>query len=164
VAGGEEGEPDRRESLLHKISILVSGSYQMALTSLSLIDTSAEQLGLLNGLSRLVVLLALLGTEKASAGAFVGRDLHEDAMGGLGGSSIILVHNHIERAIQAHFRCETSEMIWFQMCKLYLHVLPTNNLLIWSLVLWQQSAGRNLRTVNRVIMEENVTEEKIRPP
>lgn len=76
----------------------------MALTCLSLIDTSAEQLGLLNGLSRLVVLLALLGTEKASAGAFVGRDLHEDAMGGLEVSSpIILVHNHIERAIQTHF-------------------------------------------------------------
>jgi hypothetical protein len=51
---------------------------QVGLTCLSLVDASTEQLGLLDSLGCLVVLLATLRPEKAPAGAFVSRDLQAD--------------------------------------------------------------------------------------
>jgi hypothetical protein len=46
------------------------------LTSLSLLDATAKELELLNGLGCLVILLAFLFGKKAPAGSFVSRDLH----------------------------------------------------------------------------------------
>jgi hypothetical protein len=46
---------------------------------LSLVDAAAEELGLVDGLGGLVVLVALLA-EEAPAGAFLSRDLLGSAM------------------------------------------------------------------------------------